>query len=179
MPEAFSTVGLLVGYTMLNAAARGGSAVSQEARAVQCSAFAVVAKTEESIALFGEKANAISQVWSLASECAEGDWNGEGAEAIDEIAATLAIDFIRALPDRMSLPESSPEPDGAISLDWIESRHRLFSISVGPRNRLAYAWIDGSDRGHGVASFDGETIPPRILQGITEIIRNDASVRAA
>ena len=70
----------------------------------------------------------------------------------------------------MILPEFSPEPDGSISLDWIMSRTRVFSISVSPRDRLAYAWLDGSDRGHGVATFDRSMIPQRILDGIDEVV---------
>ena len=61
------------------------------------------------------------------------------------------------------MPEFAPEPDGAISLDWIQSRHRLFTLSISASNRLAYAWLDGTDKGHGVARFDGRTIPRRVL----------------
>jgi hypothetical protein len=179
MPEFVSTIGLFVGYTMLNAAARSGTAVSNEAREVQRSASIVAHQTEQSVALFGEKRSVISQIWSLAAECSETGWDGEGAKPIDEVAATLASDFVRALPDRSPLPEVSPEPDGALSFDWIESRHRLFSLSIGTSNRLAYAWIDGAERGHGVAVFDGENIPLRILQGVAEICKHNVTLRAA
>jgi hypothetical protein len=78
----------------------------------------------------------------------------------------LAAEFIRVLPEDVPLPEFAPEPDGSLSLDWIQSRHRLFTLSVAPNIRLPYAWVDGADSGHGVARFDGETVPPRILDGI-------------
>ena len=80
----------------------------------------------------------------------------------------------------MPLPEFAPEPDGAISLDWIRSRHRLFSLSIGSTNRLAYSWLDGAHRGHAVAQFDGTKIPVRILQGIESIMNHgNSSLRAA
>ena len=154
--------------------------MSLEARAVRDSAIAVVETAERSHALFGGKATAISQIWALAAECAEADWNGEGAEPIAQLAASLAADFVRALPDGVPLPEFAPEPDGSISLDWIQSRHRLFSLSVGSTNRLAFAWLDGADRGHGVARFDGTKVPSRVLQGVLSIVNHgDASLRAA
>lgn len=169
-----------MGYSALYAAARGGTAVSAEALAVRESAIAVVETAERSHALFGGKAAAISQIWALADECAEAGWNGEGAEPIDQLAASIAADFVRALPDGFPLPEFAPEPDGSISLDWIQSWHRLFSLSVGSTNRVAYAWLDGADKGHGVARFDGTRIPPRVLQGIQSIVNHGgASLRAA
>ena len=127
---------------------------------------------ERSQALFGGKAAAIAQVWTLVNECSEPGWDGDGAEPVDRFAAFRAADVIRALPPGVPLPEVAPEPDGAISLDWIRSRNNLFSLTVGSGHRLAFAWLDGFDRGHGVARFDGQVVPKRILQGIDEIMRH-------
>ena len=76
-----------------------------------------------------------------------------------------------ALPDGISLPEFAPEPDGSISLDWIQSRNCLFSLSVCANGGLAYAWLDGADGGRAAARFDGETIPPVVLEGIKRVAR--------
>jgi len=159
-----------VGYAALKPFARAGSAVSTEALAVRKAASAVIALAERSHALFGAKAATIAQIWALARECSEPGWNGEAARPVDQLAAISASDFIRALPYGVALPEIAPEPDGSISLDWIQSRNRLFTLSVGVNNRLAYAWLDGADKGHAVARFDGETIPSKILDGITGIM---------
>jgi hypothetical protein len=98
--------------------------------------------------------------------------------SVDPCAIFTAESFLRALPDGIALPEFSIEPDGSISLDWIESRNRLISISVGMNNRLAYAWLDGTNKGHGVENFDGQQIPKRLIDGITTILRNgNASIR--
>jgi hypothetical protein len=172
MPEPVSTIGLicLAGYAALNSYARGGSAVSDEAAAAQKAAMAVAESAERSQALFGEKSVALSQLQALATECGEADWDGSGAAPVDELAIQNAIDIVRILPSGFPLPEFAPEPDGSVSLDWIDSRSRIFSVSVSIGSRLAYAWLDGSDRGHGVARFDGERIPMRILQGIQDIM---------
>lgn len=166
MLETISIVGIGLGYASLYPYAYGSSAISSEALAVRDAVIAVVESSELSQVLFGEKRVAISQIVSLANECAETGWDGDEAAPIDQAAIHTAVKFIRALPNDMPLPEFAPEPDGSISLDWIRSRNCLFSLSVGSTNRLAYAWLDGSDRGHGVAQFDGERIPSRVIEGI-------------
>jgi hypothetical protein len=152
------------------ALARERSAVSPAAQAVRKAASEVVERAERT-RTFGRKADAISQIWALANDCASLDWNGEGALPIAQVAVFEAAAFIRALPDGIPLPEFAPEPDGSISLDWIWSRDRVFSVSVGPSDRMAYAWLDGTERGHAVASFDGERVPDRILEGIKGFMR--------
>lgn len=170
-PFSASTLGIyLVGYAALHPYAYRSSAISPEARAISEAASAVVESAERSQVLFGEKSVAISQIATLANECAEAGWDGDDAAPIDVAAVHTAVEFIRAMPDDLLLPEFASEPDGSISLDWIQSRKRLFSLSVGSTDRLAYAWLDGSDRGHGVARFDGKRIPSRVIEGIIGIM---------
>jgi hypothetical protein len=172
MSEAVSSLDLFAGYTTVQTLASIGSAVSSESEVLRQRVADIRRSTERSQSLFGGKAAAISQIWALVNECAEPGWNGDGAEPVDRLAAFAAADFIRAVPDGLPLPEAAAEPDGAISLDWILSRNRLFSVSVGTSGRVAFAWLDGSDRGHGVARFDGERVPRPILDGITAIARH-------
>ncbi len=164
------TVGICcLGYAALSAHTRLGSAVSAEARAVTRAASDIVRSAEDSQALFGGRAAAISRLGELVDQCSREGWDGADAYALDAEALENAADFIRALPDGIPMPEFAPEPDGSVSLDWIQSRHRLFSVSVGRGNRLAYAWLDGADTGHGVARFDGVNVPARVLAGIQSI----------
>jgi hypothetical protein len=174
MPEPVSTaVGVcLLSYAVAQGNLRGKTAVSSEAQVVRDAVTAVIDRAEQSQALFGEKAFAISKLLAMANECSESGWDGEGAYAVNPIAVLLAENFIRALPNSIPLPEIAPEPDGSIALDWIPSQHRLFSISLGTSDRLAYAWQDGSDKGHAVARFDGEQIPQRIIDGINAIVNH-------
>jgi hypothetical protein len=181
MLKSVSTLEIcLLGYAALNAYARPGTAISTEAQSVTHAASALVNSAESSESLFGGKADAISRLRAIVSECGEDGWGGSEACAVDPLALQNAEDFLRALPEGISLPEFAPEPDGSISLDWIQSRHRLFSLSIGPGKRLAYAWLDGADKGHGVAAFDGFSIPSRIHSGIQSTLRHgNASIRAA
>lgn len=180
MPEPVSTtVGLCcLGYAALGAYARQGSGVSAEAAALSRAAFAVVRSAEELQSLFGRKAACLSSLRAMADECSGKGWDGEEAEPVDRMALARAESFIRALPEDCPLPECAAEPDGGISLDWIVSCRRLFSLSMGTGNQLAFAWLDGSDKGHGVAAFDGSIIPPRILSGI-QSITGHATLRTA
>ena len=174
MPEPLSVAAgvCCLGYSALAAYARAGSAISPESAAARRSAFAVVESGERSHALFGGKTGAISELRALANECAEAGWDGADAAGMNPLAVTTAQDFVRALPDGFPLPEFAPEPDGSISLDWTASRHRRFTLSIGSSRRLAYAWLDGADKGHGVARFDGSSVPPRVLEGIQSISRH-------
>ena len=113
----------------------------------------------------------VAKIWSLVKECSEPGWDGAGSLPLDHLAAASAAQFVRALPDGISLPEFAPESDGSISLDWIHSRDCIFSLSVGANGRLAYAWLDGADGGHAAARFDGATISPDILEGINRVVR--------
>lgn len=113
------------------------------------------------------KASVLSQVQALVKECARSGWDADEAEPISKGAAIRAADFIRALPEGFPLPELAPEPDGSISFDWIRSRSRLLSLSVGTSDRLPYAWVDGGDHGHAVVVFDGKNIPSDILERVT------------
>src|SRR5207248_1660311 len=170
MSETISARNVL-GSTPPYALARERSAVSTAAQAVQKAASDEVVRAERT-RTFGGKADAISQIWTLANQCATPGWNGEGALPIAQLAVFEATAFIRALPDGIPLPEFAPEPDGSISLDWIWSRSRVFSVSVGSNDRLAYAWLDGTDKGHAVARFDGERVPDRILEGIKVFLQS-------
>jgi hypothetical protein len=173
MPEPVSTLGVyFLGYVALSAYAKGASAISVEARAARKAANAVIESIERSQAIFGEKAAAISKLRALAIECGQENWDGDGAAMIDPMAIINAEAIVRALPIGVPLPELAPEPDGSVSLDWIQSSTRQFSVSVGRSQRLAYAWLDGTDRGHGVATFDGSTIPSRMIEGIFAIAKN-------
>jgi hypothetical protein len=182
MPEALSvTAGHgWRGYAVLNAYARADTAISPAADYARKAASDIAARAENSKSLFGEKFTLIEQLHALKAECAKEDWDGNGAFALDPSAVATAEDLILALPDGFPLPECAPEPDGSISLDWIASRHRLFSLSVGRNDRLAYAWLDGTDKGHGVARLDGFSLPERILSEIrARVTHGEATVRVA
>ena len=156
-------------YAAMRPYARDRSAVSSAADGIRNACDQVMVSAERSQALFGDKADAIAQLISMARDHQVPNWDGYGAKPIHLLAVRIADAFVRALPRGISMPEFAAEPDGSVSLDWMPSPNRIFSLSVNTSYRLAYAWLDGSDRGHAVARFDGDQIPPGILSGIRGI----------
>jgi len=147
-----------------------GSAVSDEAKAVQHEAGRVARlQSDESETLFGSKRVALTALHELYLNCGEPNWDGDGAKALSADAVAIVIAFIRALPHWASMPDLSADPDGSIQLDWIPSKQRMFSINVGSRGQLAYAWRDGLSKGYAVAPFDGSNVPAIVLTAIQTI----------
>ena len=166
------TVGtyLLAGFAGFGNYARASSAVSPEATVLREAAGALAKTAETSESLFGGKMKALSQLHAMVTDCAEPGWDGGDAVGIDPRAHALARAIIETLPEDFPMPEFAPEPDGAISLDWIRSRHRMLSLTAGVSDRLAYAWLDGSDRGHAVARFDGARLPGLVESAIRSVV---------
>lgn len=154
------------------------SGVSDEASSIHESFETFIHHQESSESLFGDKARLISALRELAAECLEENWDGYDGRAVSEAVVLRAEAFIRALPEDVPAPELAPEPDGQISFDWLPSRTRTFTLSVNAGNRLAYAWIDGFSKGHGVELFDGRALPARALEELRRMSRDDATLRS-
>lgn len=133
------------------------------------SAMAVIGSLERSIALFGAKRTLISDIHVLASESAR-----DGAAPIPTCVVERATDLIRALP-----AEVAPEPDGCLSFDWIASKARVCSVTVGGADRLSFAWIDGADRGYGVTRLHDSAVSLRIVEGIRDAVGEVDEAQAA
>lgn len=92
------------------------------------------------------------------------------------VLSDVAESFLLALAGDVPHPEMCPDPDGDVSFDWISSKDRRVSVSVGTADRLPYAWIDGQSQGHGVEYFDGKQVPARILDEIRRIVGEPKSL---
>jgi len=177
-----ATVSALTGGRALYAMAGPASAVSAEAQHLRACAARLVSRVESSAALFGERMDTVAALRALLQTHAQAGWDGGEAAPASRAAMELAVDFVRALPDGCAMPEVGVDPDGAVSLDWLSTRHRMLSISFsGTSNRLAYAWLDGTDRGNGVERFDRQTIPRRLADAIVNVCEtvDGAGVRAS
>lgn len=179
MAEPILAVTLVAGYTGLAQIRRRDTAMSSEAREVHRTSLTVRDYEEASIALFGRKASALNRLHEVLSECSESDWDGYGAEAYSPDAAFRAEQLIRSLPDQALDVEFGVEPDGTISFDWDLTNVRNFSLIVGESDRIAYAWIDGTDRGHAVARMASGNLPDRILNELQPFLPDEPTLRAA
>lgn len=151
------------------------SAVSEAAGWVQRSLGNVARSGESAHSLAGREVEFQAQLRAALHELVI----DEDQYPVTTAAVRIASRFVQALPHRLPLPQVAIDPDGAISLDWVTSRTRAFSISVDDSGRLAYAWMNGSDRGHGAVRFQ-DSIPSPLLSQLTELIDgNNTGVRAA
>lgn len=167
---------------VLYALSKPASALSDEAGQVRECAEYMIGRVESSAALFGGRMATIAALHDLTKSHAETGWDGGSASPVSLAAISLAVDFVRSMPDDYEMPQVGVEPDGAVSLDWLPSRHRMLSISfTGNSDRLAYAWLDGTDRGSAVARFDRQSVPLRLLHAINAATNkaDSALVRAA
>lgn len=170
MPEPILATAVVAGYVLLQPLAQRSSAVSPDAQFLAHGADAVLTTAESSISLFGAKGEALSNLATVSAESAIEDWDGYGALPALAEGIEAAASFIRSLPSNLALPEPSVDPDGEISLEWLDSKDRIFSISFGKSDRVAYAGIDGTDRWRGTEHFDGQTIPRFLLMGIERVM---------
>lgn len=161
--------GLLLGWPVLSGYGRTSSAVSDEAGIISKAADMVGDSAQRSQVIYGMKAALSSDLIHLAMESI-----GDGTETpISSRTLSAAMEFVRAMPSSWPPPEFAIEPDGGISIDWVSSPHRQLSISVSERRRIAFAWQDGSNRGHGVAQFDGLRVPREIDDLRRAIVSNE------
>lgn len=128
----------------------GMSSVAQELNAIFTQYLEYI---ERPLSLSGPRQSAIEQIQEILRECRRPNWDGYGARPVQPLTASNARLLIRMLPASCPMPEVAPEPDGSISLDWIQGPNRMLSISVGVTERLACAWIDGADSGREVVSW--------------------------
>jgi hypothetical protein len=90
------------------------------------------------------------------------NWDGYGAEPIDENTYTLALRFLEALPLGAAAPSVGAEPDGQLTLEWYRSPRQTLSVSVDPIGDLHYAALIGPNMEFGTLPFFGE-VPASIL----------------
>lgn len=167
------------GFIALGTYAAPQSGVSNEAAFLNDNFARVHSHQESAESLFGVKSRLISELREIAAECSMENWDDYGARAVSQTVVLRAEAFIRALPDSLPAPEISAEPDGQISFDWLPSRARTFTLSISPSNRLAYAWIDGADRGNAAEVFDRGYLPRRLLNELENITSDAAALGTA
>jgi hypothetical protein len=92
----------------------------------------------------------------LAEECQEPNWDGYGADAIDDDAVREAGRFLRGLPMGFPRPSLGVEPDGHVTFEWHASPRRTLSVSISPDGMLHYSALIGTSRRFGTEPFLGQ-----------------------
>ena len=113
---------------------------------------------------------ALENLAELKQECAKPAWDGYDAQPVNEKTLEQLVTFLQALPENVPVPDLVPEPDGEVAVEWQNGARRVFSVSIGPRERLSYAGLLGANRWHGVDQFFGN-VPSEIIRGIARVSR--------
>jgi len=89
-------------------------------------------------------------------------------ESVNVDSLIKAFQFVRSLPDDISMPDVSVDPDGEVALEWYKNPRWVFSVSVGADGTLTYAGIWENTETHGSSKWD-EILPQEIVNGIRRV----------
>src|SRR5688572_21256607 len=76
-------------------------------------------------------------------------WDGRQALPLARATIQHAVEFVEALPARMSAPSVGAEPDGQLTLEWYRTPRHVLSVSVTAEGDLHYAALLGRNRHYG------------------------------
>jgi hypothetical protein len=142
--------------------------VSEEAQAVAKATQAERRDISRTNAL--GRSSVFDELGAVWEECRHSNWDGYDALPVTWETLQHADRLIESLPLGTSLPSVGAEPDGALTLEWHQSRRRTLSVSVTAEGELHYAALLGPNRAFGTEAFFGE-IPQKILGLIQQVCR--------
>ena len=110
---------------------------------------------------------------ALAADCSESNWDGYEALPISPIALDRAKRLVRAIPQDLPEPSISPEPDGAIELQWYATSSRVCSVGCCPDGTYNYAALldDDTATGH-FSGMDEDAFPSVLSTLINKVLFN-------
>jgi len=93
-------------------------------------------------------------------------WSDRSPVSIDPVSAETALAFIQRLPSDRALPKIAPDGDGSIALLWDDGPHRALIAIDRVMLHLVREPGRPSSFHFSPMRFDGETIPPLILNDL-------------
>jgi hypothetical protein len=103
----------------------------------------------------------LDDLYLLAEECGQEDWNGYGAEPVSRDALENAKAFIACLGLDSRDASLGATGEGWVTLQWGPSTKWTLSIAITDNGWLHWAALFGSVREHGTTPFTG-TLPTHI-----------------
>ena len=116
--------------------------------------------------LFWGREGLCAELDALAADCSEPNWDGYEALPISPVALERAKCLVRAIPQDLPAPSISPEPDGAIGLDWYATPSRVCSVGCCPDGTFNYAALLDDDTATGHFSGMDEDAFPSVLSAL-------------
>jgi len=98
----------------------------------------------------------VDSLIELYRECANPDWDGEGAQPVGEGAVNEACTLLFLLPPDVSSPTLLAEPSGAIAFEWYKKPNQVLVLSVNGNKSIQFAALLGNgNESHGKVNFSG------------------------
>lgn len=89
------------------------------------------------------------------------DWDGYGANPMNEKSAEYACEFLNKLPPNILHPELVPEPTGDLTMVWRLNDYHLV-VGIDSDRVIAWGGTTPESSAHGSAKF-GEEIPEELI----------------
>ncbi len=155
--------------TLITAGLISSGGASETARYIMTRAEEGRSHLQNSYALGLRGKGVFDELFRVAQERRKANWDGYGAEPVDEEAFRLAYRFLEALPLGTPAPAVGAEPDGHITLEWYRTPRQTLSVSVSPEGELFYAaLLPGPRKANGMEQFVGD-VPASILGLVGEV----------
>lgn len=139
--------------------------MSESANAVQQQSFELQTDFARTITFGEHLAKIMENLLEVKAEHTEDNWDGYGAKAINDDSYKNAFQFALSLPSNLPIPDIYVEPDGEVTFEWYEDKRKVLSISIGSKNKLAYAGLFGASKTYGIEYFYDD-VPDVILRNI-------------
>lgn len=146
-----------------------GTSSSPEGEIVTANLMQAFSSELQSAVYNGRRLSALADLHSFYSSAAKENWDGEGALPVNGLSYANARRFLSLMPSSWAKPEINGDPDGEVAVEWDVGSRRRFSISIGPDDRVSYAWLNGAERGHGTDIFVNE-IPSSVTTQVNRLV---------
>jgi hypothetical protein len=94
----------------------------------------------------------LADIWG---ECQESNWDGFRGLPVSRDTLRQVYHLLEEIPTYITAPSLSAHPDGAIAMEWYQSKNRQIVLSVID-GEIHYAAKLGANRHHGsFATIDG------------------------
>jgi hypothetical protein len=109
-------------------------------------------RCSETFGLDSQLREELAEVWG---ECQEPNWDGFSGLPVSRDTLRQVYHLLEEIPTSMIAPSLSAHPDGAIAMEWYQSKNRQIVLSVID-GEIHYAAKLGANRHHGsFAIIDG------------------------
>jgi hypothetical protein len=117
--------------------------------------------------IFGLDSQLREELADIWGECQESNWDGHNGLPVSRDTLREVYRLLEEIPKYITAPSLSAHPDGAIAMEWYQSKNRQIDLSVVD-GEIHYAAKFGANRHHGsFAIIDGW--PKSLLSLIVKI----------